>query len=215
MALIQISSVAAETVKEDQLQIVARWKSTDKRVIPAANKERAIVLPASIWSGEFSVSMTTMNQDAAKSLKLLMLDAVETLARSYLSTIVEDSNWMRTEVNEDAFTLNSLLTWNAEQSAISGRLTGDIVKEWLKTSITIKTITEKHGKEIADALGKQFISLASPNHGLTAEKAGKLLANLWQADDADSNTGLRVQLRLQAIRDKAANSTANVLDSIL
>ncbi len=205
--LISISSVAAESVKDDQFQIVARWKSTDKRTIPAANKERAVIIPKALWDSSIDATMTP-------AIKLFLLDAIADLSRSYLSTIVEESNWMRTSVNEDAFSINSLLTWNQEQAAISGRLNGELIKEWLKSSITIKTISEKHGKEIAEALGKQFISLASPNHGLTPEKANKLLTNLWQADDADSNTGLRIQLRLQSIRDKV-QSSVNVLDSIL
>ena len=205
--LLQISSVAAESVKDDQLQIVARWKSTEKRTIPAANKERAVVIPSALWDNSIDSTMQP-------ALKLFLLDAVMDLAKSYLSTIVEESNWMRTSVNEDAFSINSLLTWNSEQSAISGRLNGEEITKWLAQSVTIRTITEKHGKEIADALGKQFVKLASPNHGLTPEKANKLLTNLWQADDADSNTGLRIQVRLQAIRDKAAES-ANMLDSIL
>jgi hypothetical protein len=49
---------------------------------------------------------------------------------------------------------------------------------------------------------------------LTPEKAAKVLSSLWQSEDTDTTTGLRVQMRLTAISKK--NETgANVLDSIL
>jgi hypothetical protein len=141
-------------------------------------------------------------------------DAIADLAKDYLSTIVEESNWIRTQVPQESFTLASLLAWNAERAALSGRLNGEEIKKWIAESVTINTIAFKHGAEIAKALGEQFVKLASPNHGLTPEKASKILANLWNAEDANSNTGLRVQLRLDAISKKNADS-ANVLDSIL
>jgi hypothetical protein len=59
----------------------------------------------------------------------------------------------------------------------------------------------------------QLVKLAGPNHGLTPEKAGKILDNLWQASDADHLTGLRVMLRLQAIRE--ATSADDLLSGIL
>lgn len=208
--LINITSVPAEKINENQLQLIARWKDTDKRPISAANRQRAVILPANIWTEDASVSAME-----SKELRLFLLDAVEELARKYLSTIVEESNWQRTEVNADAFTLSNLLTWSAEQSALSGRLNGEEIKQWLTSSVTIKTVSQKHGEQIAKALGEQFVKLASPNHGLTPEKAEKLLTNIWQTEDADSTTGLRVMMRIQAIRDKAQNQQANALDSIL
>ncbi len=208
VTLLTISSVVPSTVSDTEQLVIARWKDTDKRPISAANRARCVTLPANQWSGNSEVTALS------DSLKMFVLDAVSELAVSYLRTIVEDGNWQRTEVNADAFSLASLLQWSGEQAAISGRLNGDEIKKWLATSVTISTVSEKHGKDIATALGNQFVKLASPNHGLTPEKAEKLLTTLWQANDADSTTGLRVQLRLQAIRDKAQES-ANVLDSIL
>jgi hypothetical protein len=127
---------------------------------------------------------------------------------------VEESNWQRTEVPLEAFTLTALLQWQQERAALSGRLNGDEIKQWLSTSATIKHVATSHGDKIAAALGAQLVKLASPNHGLTPEKASKLLDTLWQAEDADSTTGLRVQLKLTAISKKTEES-ANVLDSIL
>jgi hypothetical protein len=206
--LLNISSVPAETLKDGEQQIVARWKSTDKRTIPAANARRAVILPATIWTAAVKTT------DANKALELFMLDAVAELAKDYLSTICEESNWARTQVNEDAFSLSSLLTWQAEQAAISGRLNGAEIAEWVKQSATVKAVSTSHGDAIGKAIGDQFVKLASPNHGLTPAKADKLLSTLWQQSDADSTTGLRVMLRLQSIRDKV-ESSANVLDSIL
>lgn len=213
MNLIQISSVAADSVKDNELQIVARWKDTDKRPISKENRVRAVILPATIWSNAVSIAAT--GDDAATPmLRLHLLDSIEELAKQYLSTICEESNWQRTQVPQEAFSLSALLTWQQERAALSGRLNGDEIKQWLSSSATISAVATKHGAEIAKALGEQLVKLASPNHGLTPEKASKILANIWQAADADSNTGLRVQLRLTAIRDKS-NDSANVLDSIL
>jgi len=204
---INISSVAAETVPTGMLQLIVRWKDSEKRTISPANRLRSVLLPANIWKGSIP-----FHQE--QSFQLFVHDAITDLAKSFLSTIVEDSNWQRTSVNESAFSLSALLTWNAEQAAASGRLNGEEIKAWLMESVTIKMVSEKHGKEIAAALGNQFVKLAGPNHGLTPEKAGKILANIFQQDDADNNTGLRVMLRLQAIEKRSADS-ANVLDSIL
>jgi hypothetical protein len=209
MTLINITSVAQESTNANEMQIVARWKDTDKRPISAANRIRAIVLPATIWKGDEAIQPI-----ANQSLQLFVHDAIADLAKDYLSTIVEESNWIRTQVPQESFTLASLLAWNAERAALSGRLNGEEIKKWIAESVTINTIAFKHGAEIAKALGEQFVKLASPNHGLTPEKASKILANLWNAEDANSNTGLRVQLRLDAISKKNADS-ANVLDSIL
>lgn len=214
MELLNITSVPADKLATDQLQIVARWKDTDKRPISTANRVRAVILPATIWSGQLTVTALAGN-NATAALRMHLLDSIEELAKSYLSTIVEESNWQRTQVPLQSFQLASLLAWQDERAALSGRLNGDEIKAWVATSTTIATITEKHGAAIAKALGEQLVKLASPNHGLTAEKAGKILANIWNAQDADTNTGLRVQLRLTAIRDKAADVGANVLDSIL
>lgn len=206
MTNITITSAAADSVATGTMQLIARWKSTENNPISAANRLRAVILPANIWTQE----LHTMSD----SLRLFVHDAIEDLARKYLSTICQESNWLRTEVNQDAFSLASLLKWNAEQAALSGRLNGDEIKKWLTESVTIATVATKHGAKIAEALGNQFVKLASPNHGLTPEKADKLLSQVWATDDADSTTGLRVMLRLQSIRDRA-QAEANLLDSIL
>lgn len=207
--LINITSVPADKLEATQMQVVARWKDTDKRPIAAANRVRAITLPVDLWTGDASVS--TVTNDV---LRLFLLDAVADLAKEYLSTIVEESKWLRTQVPQEHFSLSALLAWQQERAALSGRLNGDEIKQWLKQSATIASIATKHGAEIAGALGDTFVKLASPNHGLTPEKAAKILSNLWDASDTDTNTGLRVQLRLTAISQKT-ESTANVLDSIL
>lgn len=206
--LINISSVPAESTTDQQLQVVARWKDTDKRPVSPANRCRAVILPATIWSADASVTAVT-----DKAVRSFLLDAVADLAKEYLSAIVEDSGWQRTTVNEDAFTLTSLLNWNAERAAAAGRLNGDDIKKWLAASVTIANAATKHGDAIAKALGEQFVKLASPNHGLSPERAEKLLATLWAADDADSNIGYKVQQRLTAISKK--NETADILGAIL
>lgn len=193
--LLTISSVVAETVAEGTQQIVARWKDSEKRTISKENRNRAIILPDNIWHEQ-------LDAQPSKNLRLFVSDALTDLAREYLSKIVEDSNWMRTEVPQEDFTVSALLTWQEERAALSGRLNSDTIKEWLTHSATVRTVQEKHGKEVSEAFGAQLVKLAGPNHGLTAEKAGKILANLWDVKDSDSNTGFRVQLRLEAISKK-------------
>lgn len=208
--LITITSVPADKLADNQLQVVARWKDTDKRPIAAANRVRAVILPATIWTSNSDVTTITNG-----SFRLFLLDAIAELAKDYLSYIVEASNWQRTQVNEDAFSISSLLSWQQEQAALSGRLNGEEISKWAKGSATVTAVATTHGAAIGDALAAQLVRLASPNHGLTPEKAGKILATLWKPEDADNNTGLRVQLRLTAIRDKSSEASANVLDSIL
>lgn len=207
--LISISSVPAETLKAEEMQIVATWKDTDKRPISAANRKRAIILPANLWANDPDVQPI-----GNKDLRLHVLDSIAELAKDYLATIVEESNWQRTEVPCEHFQLTALLQWQGERAALSGRLNGDEIRKWISESATVRDVSTKHGEKIAAALGEQFVKLASPNHGLTPEKASKILDSLWNSDDADSTTGLRVQLRLTAISKKTAE-TQNVLDSIL
>ncbi len=209
--LINISSVVPDSAPANKLLVIARWKSSDKRIIAKENMARCIELPANIW-GDIP-TVTHSNESTTNHLKLLLADAIADIAKSYLATIVEDSNWMRTTVNDDAFTISSLLTWQADTAAVSGRLSGDTIKEWITRSATIAAVKATHGDAIATALGNQFVKLAGPNHGVTSEKAGKLLGSLWKVEDAEDATGLRVLLKLQGIRDKDA--TADVLDSIL
>lgn len=207
--LLNISSVVPEKLPENCLAITARWKDSKDRIVPAANRNRTVVLQSDIWSSDENVTVIQLD-----ALKLHLLDSLEELARSYLQTTVEESNWQRTAVNESAFSLVSLLSWQAEQAALNGRLKGEEIKAWIAKSATILGVKEAHGDAIAKALGDQFVKLASPNHGLTAEKAGKLLANLWKQEDCDSLTGLRVSMKLTAIRDKTPEPK-NELDDIL
>jgi hypothetical protein len=208
--LISISTVATES-DTDKLQIIAMWKNTEKKTVSPANRIRAIQLPVDIWS---DVNINHAEKNVADQLKLHILDSIAELAKDYLSTICEESQMLRKEVPQSDFSLASLLAWNSERAAMSGRLNGDEIKNWLTSSETIKSISSIHGEAIGKAMGEQFIKLASPVHGLTPEKATKILTNLWNPSDAESNTGLRIQLRLTAISKKTADS-ANVLDSIL
>lgn len=208
--LLQISSVPQDSVKADELQLIARWKSTDKRTIPAANSKRSVIIPANYWQDDIAPEGSTLT----KTLVLFMRDAVEDLARKYLSTICEDSNWARTSVNLDAFSVTNLLLWNAEVAATSGRLNGEDIANWVKASVTVTAVREAYGDKTADALGAQFVKLAGPNHGLLPEKATKLLTTLWKQEDADHPTGLRVMMRLTSISEKTV-STDDLLGSIL
>lgn len=211
--LINISSVVQESIKDDEMQIVARWKESKEKTISPANRVRAIVIPANLWNNEMQ-SELHKDENVNKQLRLFVLDGIADLAKQYLSSIVEESNWQRSSVNLDAFTLRALLQWQSDQAAISGRLNGEEIRKWIASSATVTAVSTSHGAAVAKALGEQFIKLASPNHGLTPEKAAKLLSSLWKVEDADSTTGLRVLLRLKAISEKTADS-ANVLDSIL
>lgn len=197
MNLINITSVPADTIPADTIQLVARWKSTDNRPIDAMNRARAVMLPATIW-GDANIAATAHSPAFA----LFVNDAVEELAKSYLSHICESSNWMRTTVPQEDFTLSSLLSWQQEQSALSGRLSGDIIKSWASQSTTITSFRRTSGDKKADALVGMFVKLAAPNHGWSKDRASRMLANIFAKEDADNNTGLRVMLKLQAIRDK-------------
>lgn len=213
--LITISSVAAEKLDANSMQIVARWKETKEKVISAANKVRAIQLPSNFWDSELTENANlSANTEIAKMLKMHLLDSIADLAKNYLSTICEESQMQRTQVPQEHFTIANLLTWQAEQAAISGRLNGEEIKNWLANSATIKHVVSLHGEKVGKALGEQFVKLAAPNHGLTPEKAEKLLSSIWQVEDTDTTTGLRVQMRLTAISKKNENSE-NLLDSIL
>lgn len=214
--LLTISSVPADNDKlsTGTLQIIARWKDSKEKTISPANRNRAVIIPESLWIDQLECNVKDEEKEVSSALRLHILDSFAELAKDYLSAITEESNWLRTQVPLSHFTITNLLNWQAEQAALSGRLNGDEIKSWIANSATVLAVTNSHGAEIGKALGEQFIKLASPNHGLTPEKAAKILANLWKSDDTDSNTGLRVQMRLTAISKKSAQ-TANVLDSIL
>ncbi len=210
--LLTISSTVPTQPDAGKFLIIARWKNGKNpdgstKLVSDSNRARSIQLPTGIWAN----MIETDNQQFVLFIK----EAVEELAKQYLAKICEDSNMMRTQVPIESFSLANLLQWNSEQAAISGRLNGEEIKNWLASSETIKAVTIAHSAAIATALGAQFVKLASPNHGLTPAKAESLLTKLFVPADADTTTGLRVMLRLQAIRDRSESTEANVLDSIL
>lgn len=204
--LINISSKPAETIKPDELQIVATWKDTDKRPISAANKKRAVLLPANIWSASV--------QPLENSFRVFVLDAIEELAKSYLAAIVESSNWMRTQVPQEDFNLENLLAWQNQRAEASSRLSADAIKAWAEQSATVLTAKTAHGEKVSNYLLETFPKLAGPNHGLAPDKARKILSKLWQAADSNDPTGVRVQLRMQGILDRAAKIAEDALDGI-
>ena len=205
--LINITSKPAETTKADELQIIATWKDTDKQPISAANKKRAIILPANIWSAQ------TANME--NSFRVFVLDAIEELAKSYLSEIVKSSNWLRTQVPQEDFQLENLLAWQNQRAEMSARLDADTIKAWAEQSATVTNARTVHGDKVAAALIDTFSKLAGPNHGLAPDRATKILSKLWQAADNNDPTGVRVQLRMQGIIDKANKTQEDVLGDVL
>ena len=207
MTLINISSKPAETIGANELQIVCTFKDTEKRPIAAANKKRAVLLPANIWNDP--------TQNLQGSFNVFVLDAIEELAKSYLATIVEESNWMRTQVPQEDFQLENLLAWQNQRAESSGRLSAETIKAWAEQSATVLTAKTVHGEKVATALVDTFAKLAGPNHGLAPDRATKILTKLWQASDSNDPTGVRVQLRMQGIIDKAAKTQEDVLGDVL
>lgn len=191
--LITITSVPQETVADNQLQVIARWKDSDKRTISKENRQRAVILPKDIWGAD-------LGSIDNKAVRAFMHDAVEDLARSYLQHVVEESNWQRTQVPQEHFQLSNLLSWQAEQAV--GRLTGEQIKAWIANSFTVKHVAEVKTPQVAKALGEAFVKLAGPNHGITKEKAETIIAKYWQNDDSDDNVGFRVFQRLDRISKK-------------
>lgn len=207
MTLINISSKPQETTQANELQIIATWKDTEKRPISAANKKRAVILPANIWTANV--------QPLENNFRVFVLDALEELAKSYLSSIVEESNWMRTQVPQEDFQLETLLAWQNQRAENSGRLNADAIKAWAEQSATVLNAKTVHGDKVATALVDTFAKLAGPNHGLAPDRATKILTKLWQAADNNDPTGVRVQLRMQGIIDKAAKTQEDVLGDVL
>ena len=205
--LINISSKPAETVGANEMQVIATWKDTEKRPISAANKKRAIILPANIWSAQ------TANME--NSFRVFVLDAIEELAKAYLTEIVKASNWLRTQVPQEDFQLENLLAWQNQRAEMSGRLDADAIKAWAEKSATVTNARTVHGDKVAAALIDTFSKLAGPNHGLAPDRAAKILTKLWQAADSNDPTGVRVQLRMQGIIDKANKTQEDVLGDVL
>lgn len=206
--LINITSKPQETVDATQLQVIASWKSTEKQPIAAANSKRAIILPANIWNNN-------VPRETSNNFRVFILDAIEELAKSYLSEIVKASNWMRTQVPQEDFQLENLLAWQNQRAEMSGRLDADTIKAWAEKSATVTNARTVHGDKVATALIDTFSKLAGPNHGLAPDRATKILTKLWQAADNNDHVGVRVQLRMQGIIDKAAKTQEDVLGDVL
>ena len=206
--LINISSKPQETIKADELQIVCTFKDTEKRPISAANKKRAVILPANIWQA-------ATNNIEGNSFRVFVLDAIEELAKNYLGTIVESSNWLRTQVPQEDFNLENLLAWQNQKNETSARLDAATIKAWAEKSATVSNARTVHGDKVAAALVDTFSKLAGPNHGLAPDRATKILSKLWQAADNNDPTGVRVQLRMQGIIDKAAKTQEDGLGDVL
>lgn len=207
MTLINISSKPQETVGANEMQVIATWKDTEKQPIAAANKKRAVILPANIWSA------ATANME--NSFRVFVLDAIEELAKAYLTEIVKSSNWLRTQVPQEDFQLENLLAWQNQRAEMSGRLDADAIKAWAEKSATVINAKNVHGDKVAAALVDTFSKLAGPNHGLAPDRATKILTKLWQAADNNDPTGVRVQLRMQGIIDKANKLQEDVLGDVL
>ena len=205
--LINITSKPQETVGANEMQVIATWKDTDKQPISAANKKRAIILPANIWSA------ATANME--NSFRVFVLDAIEELAKAYLAEIVKASNWLRTQVPQEDFQLENLLAWQNQRAEMSGRLDADTIKAWAEQSATVVNARTVHGDKVAAALIDTFSKLAGPNHGLAPDRATKILSKLWQAADSNNPVGVRVQLRMQGIIDKANKTQEDVLGDVL
>ena len=205
--LINISSKPQETVDSTQLQIIATWKSTEKQPISAANSKRAVLLPANIWTANV--------QTLENNFRVFVLDAIEELAKSYLAEIVKASNWMRTQVPQEDFQLENLLAWQNQKNEMSARLDAAMIKSWAEKSATVINARSVHGDKVAAALIDTFSKLAGPNHGLAPDRATKILSKLWQAADNNDPTGVRIQLRMQGIIDKANKTQEDVLGDVL
>ena len=205
-----LNPVMIHTVKPEpkagEALIAYNWRSSKDKLVPDSQKHRSILIP---------VSLLVTDEVRAVPVKFrgIVIGALEEIAADRLADFCQSSNMMATTISADLFQVDALLAWNAERQQLQQRLTADEVKAWAPTSATVAAVTAKHGAAHGSAMIAQLVKLAGPNHGLTPDKASKILANLWQAADADHITGLRVMLRLQGIRD--ATSSEELLDAIL
>jgi hypothetical protein len=199
-----IHTVKAEPKSVEAL-IQYNWRSSKEKVVPDSQKHRSVCIPAEIL-------VTAEVKAIPVKFRGMVLAALETIASERLADFCQSSSMMATAVSADLFEVDALLAWNSERQQLQQRLTADEVKAWAPTSATVAAVIAKHGAAGGAAMVKQLVSLSGPNHNLTADKAGKILDNLWAAADADNITGLRVMLRLQGIRENAADA---LLDSIL
>lgn len=183
------------------------WRSTTNKVVPESQKHRSILLPETLLNTPEVAALPD-------KFRAIIHDALTTIAGERLADYCANSNMLATTVSADIFAADSLLQWNADRKALQARLTADELKAWAPTSVTVKAAAAIYGEEVGKALADQIIKLAGPNHGLTPERANNMLAKLWKADDVQSVTGLRVQMRLQSIADSSA-AQADALAAIL
>lgn len=202
---ILISTTPTEA-KAGHIVIAYNWRSTDKRVVPDSQKHRSILVPESLVADE-SVALVP------STYRPMVVDALVEIARARLADYCESSSMMATAISADLFAAPALMAWNADRIALQQRLTADEIKAWLPTSKTVAFATATHGDAVGKAVGEQLVKVAGPNHGMTPAKATNFLTRLWQAADADSITGLRLQLRLQVIAE--GKSTDDVLAAVL
>jgi hypothetical protein len=205
-----LNPITIHTVKAEQTSgfvlVQYNWRTTAQKVVPESQKHRSCLVPV-----ENIVSQEV--KEIPAKFRAIVLSALETIASERLADFCQSSNMMAATISADLFNVDALLAWNNERQQLQQRLTADEVKAWAPTSATVLAISAKHGAAHGTAMVAQLVKLAGPNHGLTPEKAGKILDNLWTASDADNLTGLRVMLRLQAIRE--ATTADDMLDSIL
>lgn len=202
-----IHSVAPEVPADGSMVLVSyNWRTTSNRVVPDSQKHRSVLVPAGLL---FDQSVEAVPVRFRGMVQAALLE----IASQRLADFCMDSSMVATTIGDSLLSTDSLMAWNADRIALQQRLTADEIKAWAPTSATVQAILAQHGKPHADALCAQLVKLAGPNHGLTPERAANLLAKLWKQQDADSLVGLRVLLRLQAIKD--APTAESVLDSLL
>lgn len=204
-APLYIHSVAPQ-IAEGLVLVSYNWRSTEKRIVPDSQKHRSVLVPATVIFDESVASVPAR-------FRAMIQSALLEIAAARLADFCMDSSMAATTINASLLSTESLLRWNSDRLALQQRLTADEIKSWAPTSATVLSVLAAHGKPAADALLVQLVKLAGPNHGLTPERAGKLLSALWKSEDADNLVGLRVLLRLQSIKE--APSAESVLDNLL
>ena len=184
----------------DHITLSATWRNTATKVVPESQKYRSVAVPEEYIS-------TQEVKEVPSKYRGIIIDALITIGGERLADFCQNSNMMATTVSAELFR-------NADRKALQQRLTADELKAWAPTSATVKAAHAAYSEEQANAIANLLVKLASPNHGLTPVQAGNFLARVWESADADSITGLRVQLRLQSIADSSA-AAADALSAIL
>lgn len=200
-----IHSVAPQRTN-DTVLVSYNWRTTEKRVVPDSQKHRSVLVPS-------HVIYSQAVREIPERFREMIYSALLEIAAQRLADFCMNGNMAPTTIDASLFETDALMLWNSERIALQQRLTAEEIKSWAPTSATVQAVLATYGKEHADAVVAQLVKLAGPNHGLTPERAGTLLTKLWKQSDAESLVGLRVLLRLQAIKD--APSAESVLDSLL